>query len=358
MNKDIFHDLNPERICIIKPSALGDVVQTLPIVPVLKEKYPRAKITWVINAGLEDLVQHHPDIDDVILYHRKGSWRAQWEMAKKLRAHRFDLVLDLQGLLRTGLMALATGAKLRVGLETAREGSSFAYHHQIPDTSKHVPANLRYWRVAEALGNLDLQAKTTIPVPQNVSEKIRQLLAPLPGKVMGIQAGARWVTKRWPVEKFAQVAQRAMEQHSASVVLIGSRDEADLADELAGKLTKANTAGRILNLCGRTNMQELISLVQQIDVLLTNDSGPMHLAAGLGTPVAGIFLCTSATRSGPVGTGHQTISSNVSCAASYHKTCPQRGTKHMSCMEELEAHRVSRALDLIFKAMQPMKRVA
>ena len=108
--------LEPKRICLIKPSALGDVVQTLPLLPVLKECYPDATISWVINKNFADLLTGHPLIDELLIFDRRGSWSSWWELLKSLRARKFDLVFDLQGLFRTGVMTAATRAPIRVGL--------------------------------------------------------------------------------------------------------------------------------------------------------------------------------------------------------------------------------------------------
>ena len=144
--------IDARRICLIKPSAFGDVVQTLPLLPVLKERFPNAQISWVINSGLRELLEDHPQIDDLISYRRHGTWKDSMRLLRELRQRQFDLVFDLQGLLRTGIMTFATRAKIRVGLESAREGSSAACHITLSDTDRFMPAHLRYWRVAEALG--------------------------------------------------------------------------------------------------------------------------------------------------------------------------------------------------------------
>jgi lipopolysaccharide heptosyltransferase II len=355
---DKLNQLDIKRICLIKPSALGDVVQTLPILPAIKNRFPDAHISWVINSGLEPLIEDHPHLDEAIVYHRRGNWHQQRALFQKLRSSKFDLVFDLQGLFRTGLMTWATGAKLKIGLETARECSQLFCHSLIPDTSKHVPAWLRYWRVAQLLGQGEMDATTIIPVPKQTRQKILQQLAPLGELVIGVQPGARWETKRWPVDKYAHVLKRMMSAYNASVVILGSKDEQNLAEQLTELIKPAAHSAKILNLCGRTSLKELTSILSEIDLLLTNDTGPMHLAAGLGTKVVSVFLCTSGVRSGPIGKGHQVVSTNVPCAASYHKTCPQRGNKHHQCFQELDSARVEYALSKSLATLPRKRRIA
>ena len=127
-------------------------MQSLSLLPVLKARFPAARITWVINRELSDLVTGHPCISEVLPFDRRGGWREWSQLLSSLRSRRFDMVFDLQGLLRTGVMTLATRAPIRIGLQTAREGSALTTNCVIPDSSKAVPAHARLWRIAEVLG--------------------------------------------------------------------------------------------------------------------------------------------------------------------------------------------------------------
>ncbi len=345
-------DIDARRICLIKPSALGDVVQTLPLLGALRERFPQASISWVINRELADILRDHPYLDEIIPFNRRGLsgnwWRLGTELVRHLtdlRHQQFDLVLDLQGLLRTGIMAAATGAALRVGLESAREGSRLACHLTIPGTGRHIPAHQRYWRVAEAFGMTDSLPQTVVRVGADDMDWTRQKLAELGGSVMAVNPGARWMTKRWPVEKFAAVACKAMRLYGFSIVIMGSPAELDISMELENLLRKFTPAKPILNLTGQTTLKQLAGVLSSSQVLLTNDSGPMHLGAGLGTPVLGVFTCTSPILSGPPGDQHELVSTSVECAASYKKRCPNRGSRHLACMEELATDRVLQALE-------------
>src|SRR5438874_8887445 len=164
--------LSPRRLALIKPSALGDVVHALPVLSALRQRFPDARITWVVNKSYEPLLAGHPDLTDTLAFDRtamrRGLRRAvaySLGFAAELRRRRFDLVIDLQGLLRTGLMCLATGAPVRVGFANAREGSRYAYTHKVrvPDADR-IHAVDRYWRVAEALGAGDVPKRFRVPL--------------------------------------------------------------------------------------------------------------------------------------------------------------------------------------------------
>jgi lipopolysaccharide heptosyltransferase II len=332
------------RICIIKPSALGDVVQALPLLPVLRQQYPRARISWVINRELSDLLVGHPHLDDRLLYDRRGTWRDWRRLLGELRRGQFDLTIDLQGLLRSAVMSLASRAPVRVGLQTAREGARHAANCIIPDSGWMVPAHSLYWRVAETLKLGEMKRQTLIHVGRDDRDWAERQFAGLSRPVLAVHPGARWDTKRWPVEKFALVACKAMRVYGFSVVIVGASAEIETGRNLERLLRRFVPSKTVLNLTGRTTLKKLAAVLNASDVLLTSDSGPMHLAAGLGTPVLGVFTCTSPQRSGPPGRQHELVATEVACAASYRKRCPHSGKLHMACMEELPTQRVCRAL--------------
>lgn len=340
------NQLEAKRICLIKPSALGDVVQTLPILPVLRERFPDAEISWVIRDSFANLLEGHPQINEIIPFSRRSSLRYWWNFLKELKQREFDLVLDLQGLLRTGIMTTATRAPWRIGIEAAREGSHLAYNLTIPDTGRLVPAYLKYWRVADALGQGETKRHTEITISDADHRWATERLSVLNHRapVLAIHAGAQWITKRWPPESFAAVGAKAIRHFRCNIVLVGTADERPLTTHIEQLLHKFVPTGSVLNLAGETSLKQLAAVLTQADFLLTNDSGPMHLAAGLGTPVTGIFTCTSSLRSGPPGEQHELVSTNVDCAASYQKRCPKRGPQNLCCMEELEIGRVWQAL--------------
>lgn len=334
--------LRPKRICLIKPSSLGDVVQTIPLLPALKTAFPEAQISWVISRELRDLVDGHPDLHEWIPFDRRGGSRGWLNLLGTLRQRRFDLTLDLQGLLRSAVMTLATRAPVRVGLETAREGSSLSVNCMIPNSSKVVPAHSRNWRIAEVLGLGDLPRDAFVATSAADRDWVENQLAGLPRPIFAVHPGARWETKRWPVAKYADLMERARRQVGGSCLILGSKAEkpdADRVTELLNERFGSDSSAYLLNLAGQSTLKQLSALLSKVDFAISNDSGPLHLAAGLGTPTLGIFTCTSAIRSGPGGHQHETVSTNVACAAGYHKKCPHRGAGHLACLAELDVER-------------------
>ncbi len=338
-------EIDVQRIAVIKPTAFGDVVQSLPVLGALAERFPAARVSWVISETLSELVSDHPGLDEWIVYRRRGGWRSWRRLLTTLRNRRFDLVFDLQGLLRTGVMTRATAAPVRIGLETAREGAGLACHGLLEDSGRQVPAHRRYWRVAEFLGMGHLEPQAGLEIPGSERAWADVMVRQLGGRVVAMHPGARWETKRWPIEHFATVGVHAIREHGASLVLVGSPDERIATARLKELILRHATDGRVENLAGGTGLKKLAAVLSAADAVVTNDSGPMHLAAAVETPVIGVFTCTTARRSGPPRGRHVLIETSVACGGSYHKRCPQRGTRHLACLQDVSAAEACAGLD-------------
>jgi len=335
----VFAGLAPRRICIIKPSALGDIVQALPVLGPLRKRFPDATVSWVINKGLAGLIEGHEVIDEVIPFDRRGGLRSWWNLLRTLRASRFDLVLDLQGLFRTAVMTRATGAPVRIGLQTAREGSARSCTAILDGTGKDVPARQRYWRIAGELG-VTAPSFAAIPITPADRAFAAAKLRSLPRPLLAVCPGARWETKRWPAEKFAALAAKAYREVGAAAVILGAADERPLCVDVEERLRESMPAGAVRNLAGGTTLRQLAAVLEACSWAATNDSGPMHLADAVGTPVLGVFTCTSPWLSGPSFDRHELLSTRSGCAAGYHKTCPLAGAKRHACHAELDVDRV------------------
>jgi lipopolysaccharide heptosyltransferase I len=335
--------LEARNVALLKPSALGDIIHALPTLCALRRRFPSARFTWVVNRGYAPLLEGHPDLDDVLAFDRgamKGGCLAgllaYWRFARELRRRRFDLVIDLQGLLRSGLMALATGAARRVGLADAREGAGWCYTDRVavPPGPRH--AIDRCLLIARALGADDAPPAFRMPLRPDAAAWADAALAPLPRPWLVLAVGSRWLTKRWPPAHFAALAGRAL-AGGGSAVFVGSPEEGPLAQAVAAGL-RAPT----LDLSGRTSLPQLTAVLARADAVLANDTGPLHLAVALGRPVAAPYTCTKAALNGPYGGG--AVETTVSCGGSYLRRCDR-----LVCFDELTPDRLwptlQRALD-------------
>ncbi len=331
--------LSPQRVCLIKPSALGDIVNALPVLSALRQRWPEAWIAWVVNHSFRGLLDGHPALDEVIPYDRGGTKRSPVGLARltgflqQLGRGGFDLTVDLQGLLRSGIMALATGSRVRVGLSDAREGAARFYTHQVPSPGTRGPVHAvdRLLRLAESFGADVAEPRFEVPLDAEDRQWAREVLRGVPRPRLILNLGASWKTKRWPPEHFAVIARRASEERSAGLVAVGAIEDAPLVKELRGRLDPI----AVLDLCGRTTLRQLAALATESDLVLSNDSGPLHLARAAGARVVGLYTCTNPRLHGPYGCEASTIQTGVWCAGSYLKTCAR-----LDCMRELTPERV------------------
>ena len=342
-------DYPARRVGLVKPSALGDIVHSLPVLRALRVRYPHAHITWVVNRAYEPLLRGHPDLDATLPFDRGAlrggllrGCRALRTFLRGLRRCAFDLVIDLQGLLRSGLIAAASGAPRRVGLSSAREGARWFYTDRVPVPRHPLHAVDRYWLVAEALGVGHLPKTFFVPIAQSTRRWAREMLTAFPRPWVIMSLGTRWETKRWPVAHFTALARRIRGTFGGAVVLVGGPDESALARE-----AEAQLGGPTLNLAGQTGLPQLAAVLECADLVLANDSGPLHLAAALGRPVAAPYTCTSPWLTGPYGQTGQAVLTSVRCAASYLKRCGR-----MDCMAELTPDRLWPVVERVLAGWQ------
>ena len=318
------------KILIVKPSSLGDVVHSLPFLNSLKTCLPHAKIHWVIAKGLEGLLEGHPMIDRLVIIHKdmwkkltnaRDTMKEITSLLKELKKEKYDLVVDLQGLLRSGIITKATGAPLRAGFREAREGSRFFYTHKV-EGGRNIHAVDRYLKVAAFLGCDTKDVR--FPLPSQPLSSFNHSLTAEDYAVL--IPGARWRTKIWPAEKFGELASRL----PIKTLIAGTKSEIGAAETIAS-LSK----GKSVSLAGKTILKELVEIIRHAQFVVSNDSGPMHIAAALSIPVFALFGPTDPKRTGPYGEGHTIIRENVSCAPCFKKTC-----KDMKCMNDLSSETV------------------
>ena len=344
----------PRRIAIIKPSALGDIMHALPVLTALRHRFPDAHLAWVVNETYAPVLRPHPDLNDVIAFDRAALRRgwlsgnlASALFLRRLRQQRFDLVIDLQGLLRSGLMTLATGASLRIGLASAREGARWCYTHRVDDLHGSQHAVDRCWCVAEALG---ARGEKCFHLPVEPSARLWAIdcLRQSPRPWIAVSAGARWRTKRWPPEHFARLLRQAQAHFGGTAIFVGAADESDVSRKAAGAVD-----GPVCDLTGRTTLPQLAAVLAEADVMLANDTGPLHLAVALGRPVVAPYTCTQAALNGPYGQAARAVETTVWCRGSYRKRC-----ERLDCMAELTPERLWPRLYEVLATWQSQRRPA
>ena len=310
----------PEKILVVKPSSLGDVVHSLPFLNAIRTCFPGAKIDWVIAKGLEGLLEGNPMIDRLIVID-KDKWkkisRASSTLAelkdllRRVGKGQYDLAVDLQGLMRSGLITAASRAPVRIGFSEAREGSRFFYNWKVAG-GRNVNAVDRYLKVAAALACATDNNVFPFPRARTAFEEAEKLRREL-GDYVVVVPGARWETKIWPAEFFGRVVSLL----PLRSVVVGSAADAGIAGRVV-----AASGGKALSLAGKTDIRGLIEIMRGAKLAISNDSGPMHIAAAFGVPVVAVFGPTSAERTGPYGARSVIVRNEVlECAPCFRKKC-------------------------------------
>ncbi|NOY54249.1 MAG: lipopolysaccharide heptosyltransferase I [Deltaproteobacteria bacterium] len=337
-----------KKFLILKPSSLGDVIHAFPVVSSISAHVPGAVIDWVVRPEYAELVQAHPAVRRVFLFERNrwSKWSRSLRTAseaaglvRSLRRERYDVALDLQGLFRSALIAFLSGAAERTGFANAREGAPFFYHRRVAVPEEAIHAVDRYGLVLKAIGIDGPLAGPGLRISPEVEALVGELLAAEGAKsgvpLVVLNPNARWETKKWLSERFAELADRLVQSLGAVVVLVGSPGD---ASGVAGIVSQVK--GRVVNLAGRTSLLQLAALLKRADLMVTCDSGPMHLAAAMGTKVVALFGPTDPVRTGPYGEDHRVIRSGIPCSSCLKRDCPEGTT---ACMAEIQVDDVFRA---------------
>ena len=295
------------RVLVVKLSSLGDLFHALPAVHCLKAGL-QATIDWVVHPQYRELVACFTDVDRVIPLAR-GIWSSALAGdVRALRAQPYDLIVDLQGILKSALVARLARGSQRIGPSFHREGARLFYQ------TIAGPRNKDRHAVEE---NLDVVRHLGLPVlPPVFPVEFPMQLVGEPEPRVALIPFSRWPSKNWPVASFVQTGRDLQEQVNASIFLIGGAAEAAACAEMEKEFK-----GCVINLAGKLSLPQLGGVLQAMRLVIANDSGPMHMAASLGTPVLAVFGPTDKKRTGPYGEGHRVAAGNLCCQPCFAKRC-------------------------------------
>jgi heptosyltransferase I len=331
------------KILILKPSSLGDVVQALPVLRLLKRHLPQSHIYWWIRSGLAPLLEGDPDLAGLLRFERKHwyeprNWLRMWRTVTWVRQQHFDWVIDLQGLARSSTFAWLANGELTIGLDSTREGARGFYDRLVRRPSFHTHAVDWYLGALPLLGVPLSREFEWLPSQPAVRHALEEKWPVRDGPWVSLQPGARWRNKRWPAEYFAQLAGLLAQKYPKLrfAVLGGSEDGA-----LAG-IVAAGVPGRMLNLAGQLSLPQMVEWLRGSALMITNDTGPMHVAAALGVPLVALFGPTEPRRTGPYGQLENVMQLDLPCTPCVHSRC--RNARDQECLRELQPEIVFQAL--------------
>ncbi len=341
-----------KRILIVKPSSLGDVVHTLPVVHAIKRTYPSCYIGWIVQKGFSAVLESDPAIDEIIpifipstsdpLAPRGAFMRAAVAtvqtvglLRRLFREHPYDMVLDLHASFRSGLLGMTNPSGVRIGFGDAKELNTFFQNHTVvvdPDKPHAVDKNLLF---AEYLECVPQAEDFRMVVGPEARRKVRDFLAANGigegDRIVYANPAARWTTKMWTANAWARLTDLFIKKTQAAVVLSGGPGDLPLIQSIAEKAGEMPVIA-----AGKLGLGEAVALIETAHVYVGVDSGPMHIAAFVDTPVAALFGPTDPAKVGPYGTGHKVIRhSDLDCLACRKRSCDNR-----RCFEEITPERV------------------
>ncbi len=310
------------KILIIKPSALGDIVQALPVLTGLKRHWPEAEIDWVVNDSLRALLDGHPCLRHTILYPRRR-WTGLHRLPEirrwglRLRDERYDMTIDLQGLLRSGLMTWAAASPRRLGLMSAREGARNFYNELVQDDA--ISASERYLTCLEHLGipprPHDFQLRSRAPLPAEL-DRFTDYIA--------LHPYSRWRTKLWPWRYYQDLVDTMPDRR---FVVVGE-----------GPWFPLHAPGRLIDLRGKLDIPTLVTVLERAHSVLSTDSGPAHIAAALGRPTLVLFGATDWRKTKPAGSRVFIHTRALFCSPCLKRSCWR--DSQVECMSQMDPAKI------------------
>lgn len=321
----------PKKILVRGPNWLGDAVMCEPAIRGLRSATPEAAISLLVKPSVAELFKGHPSIDRIVPYEDKGRHAGligKWSLAQELRGADFDCAVLFQNAFEAALLAFTAGIPRRYGYATDGRGFLLSEAVAVPDRRAFVHQVDYYWNMLKPLG---LTGKPPAPEMRlsraeetAMEERLASLGVPMNELVIGLNPGSTYgAAKRWLPERFSEVADRLSQTLSVSegrvvsLVIVGAKGEEPLGREIAGRLSARSTV-----LSGKTTIRELMAVLKRCVLLLTNDTGPMHIASALGVPVVAVFGPTDFRTTSPFGMMHAVVRQPVDCAPCLLRECP------------------------------------
>lgn len=310
--------VEPKKILIVLHGSLGDVTRALPLAQLVRRRFPRAFLAWSVEPACLPLLEHFAAVDDAIVYDRRRPLASLWPFLQRIRAHRFDLVLDLQRHFKSGVVSRVSGAPYRLGFHPsdAKEGNGFFNNCHIEAMGDSVAKIEHYLKFAEWLGIAPRPIEWQIELTPQDKLRVRQHLGAVDGPFAALFVGSRWPSKDWFADQIAACAQELAQRYGLSSILLGAASAAPVAAEVVAASERS-----VVNLVGRTSLREAIGIIQQAKVCVGPDTGLMHLSAAVGTPVISLWGATDPRRTGPYGFADLAIQGKADCAPCYRKHC-------------------------------------
>lgn len=339
-----------QQILIVRTSALGDILHGMPVAAALKKRYPSCRITWVIDERYQELLAGHPCVDKMVPVRFKEGLRSllnararrNWtRVVRQLRSLCLDVAIDLQGLIRSGLITCLSGAQVRIGFpkEYVRETPSLLFTNvrpqSIPPRSHVIDRNLA---LLHPLGICTQEKRFFFRVLPSVEEGIQRYMSKTgvgsEALRVAVNPAAGWITKQWSPQRYAEIADRISEAWDAAVFLLWGPGERELARQVRGHMRRPG------HLVPEMGLAALVAFLRGCDLFIGGDSGPMHLASALGVPVLGLYGPSDPVRNGPFQGLYRVVTASAPCGPCYKRNCATT-----ACMDSIPVEQVWEVLE-------------
>lgn len=340
----------PLRILIVKLSALGDVLQTLPAVKLLKKMLPDSEVHWLVEERNAELLLNHPFLAKVILFNKAyfKNPLSFYQFVRFLRREKYDAVIDFQGLLKSGVLTFFARGTYKMGFANHREGSPLFYNVKFPPYDPELHAVKRYLRLVRLSVNFLTERKILDEIEPLSKEELKEILygVPLPEKRPPLEfkrpyvvliAGARWKSKLWPFENWKGLLELSKDlRKTYDFYFLGGPSEREL--KAFAEAMERSYQG-VYSLVGKLNLKEVVWVLKRCETLITVDTGTMHLASLLNKPLIALFGPTSYVRTGPWSQRSIVLYEDLPCRPCFKRIC-----KENLCLKNLSQERVYLAL--------------
>jgi len=342
------------KILIVQPSRLGDIVFALPVLAAIKRKYPKARISWIVDERCAEILEGNPYLENIFIWDRRRHSPLYYRnFKKKLRTEKFDLSIDLHGLAKSAFLVHLAGARHKIASSSTngmREFSRF-FSKEIRNISEDAHCVDRHMSAAKYLG-CDDKIEHPIYIPDSAFGSVKEKLLAAGvdlSKIIGIHPGGGWLSRRWDTANFAAFAKRAATELGADIVLVGGKEggssEKGLNEEIISGVSGQGDGGvdqtsiKICDMTGKFTLKELCAFFKLCRVFVGNEAGPMHIATALGTQAVAILGPTNAKRTGPYKGNTKVIQHKVPC-----QPCRNRNCKDPVCMKSVTVDEVFEAV--------------
>ena len=345
LTSDMRRVVDAQRVLIRSTNWIGDAVMTTPAVRAIRRQFPRARISMLAKPWVAPVFAHSPHVDEVIVYDAKGRHRGASgpiRLARDLRRRRFEAAILLQNAVEAALIAFLAGIPVRIGFDTDARRLLLTHPVRCTKAIKAIHQTGYYLKILEGVGLSPRGQSLELHLGAEDRQAARRILAERriapDQRVVGLNPSATFgPAKQWFPERYAALGDRLSRTLGATIVIFGGPSDRDLGARIAGMMTT-----RAVDLSGRTRLGEAMALIARCDAFVTNDSGLMHVAAALNTPLVAVFGSTNPVTTGPFSPTSRVVRSAIACSPCMQPVCP---LDHMNCMRNISVEMVAEAVE-------------